>query len=138
MSYAAGAALQEAVYQALVADTGLNAQVDGAIYDAMPAGQVPALFVSLGAETVRDRSDSDGGGAEHRFVVSVICEATGFARAKSAAVAASDVLVGNGLPLARGRVVFLVFDRATARRDTQKNLRRIDLRFRARIEDDQN
>jgi hypothetical protein len=79
MSYGAGLALQTAVYQALSADAALNGLGDGAIFDAMPAGDVPALFVSLGAETVRDRSDKDGGGAEHRFVVSVICEATGFA-----------------------------------------------------------
>ncbi|MBO9396820.1 DUF3168 domain-containing protein [Shimia sp. R9_2] len=137
MSYGSGAALQTAVYQALQADVALDGLVNGAIYDAMPAGQVPELFVSLGAETVRDRSDQLSGGAEHRFVVSVVCEATGFARAKTVGAAISDILTGNRLPLARGRVVFLVFDRATARRDTQKNLRRIDLRFRARVEDDQ-
>lgn len=137
MSYGSGAALQAAVYQALVADVTLHGLVDGEIHDAMPAGQVPELFISLGTETVLDRSDKDGGGTEHRFMVSVFCEATGFARAKEAAAAISDVLTGNRVSLMRGRVVFLVFDRASARRDTQKNLRRIDLRFRARIEDNQ-
>ncbi|MFY0618148.1 DUF3168 domain-containing protein [Shimia sp.] len=137
MSYGAGAALQAAVYQRLVANTELAALVGDAIFDEVPAGKVPPTYVSLGTETVVDRSDADGGAAEHRFVVSVVSDKGGFGKAKATAVAISDAMMADTLNLARGRVVFLTFDRAIAKRDTSKNLRRIDLRFRARIEDNQ-
>ncbi len=135
MSYGAGAALQAAVYAALTADEALNALVGMNIFDQLPNGKVPSLFVSIGAETVSDRSDSDGSGAEHRFVISVIGDASGFAKVKSAASAVSDILVDADLTLSRGRLVYLRFDRAVAKRDTRKNLRRVDLRFAARVED---
>ncbi len=136
MSYGAAEALQQAVYATLSADAGVVAEVGSAIYDAVPSGAVPDLYVSLGRETVLDRSDKGGQGAEHRFEVSVIADQAGYARAK-AAVAVCDALVGADLMLARGTLVYLNFDRASARKDTSANLRRIDLRFRARIEDTQ-
>lgn len=135
MSYGVGAALQEAVFAALQADAVLNTLVGNDIFDQLPTGKVPALFVSLGPETVLDRSDKDGCGAEHRVLVSVIGEASGFAKVKAAAAAVSDVLVDADLMLNRGRLVYLRFDRAVAKRDTRKNQRRVDLRFVARVED---
>jgi hypothetical protein len=135
MSYAASEALQAAVYQQLSADAGLTALVGAAIYDAMPSGTVPPLYVTLGPEDVRDRSDSTAGGAWHRFTVSVISEAAGFASAKLAAAAVSGALVGADLTLSAGHLVALNFDRARARRESGGQLRRIDLTFRARIDD---
>ena len=135
MSYAAAEALQAAIYQHILADPGVSLLVGSAVYDAVPAGSLPQTYVSLGAETVLDRSDLSGSGAEHRLTVSVISEAAGFATAKAAAVAISDALEGADLALARGRLVFLKFDRAVARREGSGNTRRIDLRFRARVED---
>ena len=138
MSYAMSAALQAAVFQRLQGDAALGALVGGAIYDALPAGSVPGLYVSLGAETVLDRSDQTGRGALHRFVVSVVSEASGFGQAKTAAAAITDALDEADLTLSRGRLVFLRFERASARRrGTTGNLRQIDLSFRARVEDDQ-
>ncbi len=137
MSYGVAAALQAAVFQTLSANSALATLVGGDIYDHVPAGQVPSLYVSLGTETVLDRSDREDDGAEHRFVISVLSDATGFAKAKAAAVAVSDALSDADVTLSRGRLVFLKFDRAVAKRDTRKNLRRIDLRFRARVEDNQ-
>lgn len=137
MSYGAAEALQQAVYATLSADVAVIAEVGSAIYDAVPSGAVPDLYVSLGRETVLDRSDKGGQGAEHRFEVSVIADQAGYARAKAAAVAVCDALVDADLTLARGTLVYLNFDRASARKDTSANLRRIDLRFRARIEDTQ-
>ncbi|SMP11403.1 Protein of unknown function [Shimia sagamensis] len=130
-----GAALQEAVFGAVQADVALSALVGSDIFDQLPTGKVPPLFVTLGTEAVVDRSDVDGKGAEHRFVVSVIGDACGFAKVKAAAAAVSDVLVDADLTLTRGRLVYLRFDRAVAKRDTRKNLRRVDLRFVARVED---
>lgn len=137
MSYGMAAPLQEAVYQTLLADSALSALVGAAVYDTLPAGPVPEIYVSLGPEEVRDRSDKDGAGALHRFTVSVVSGAAGFARAKSVASAVSDALTGGSLGLSRGRVVGLWFERASARRTGRAGqVRRIDLRFRARVEDD--
>ena len=99
-------------------------------------GPVPETYVSLGPEDVRDRSDADGAGALHRFTVSVISEARGFAAAKSVAGAVGDALLNGELALGRGRLVGLWFERASARRSGRAGqVRRIDLRFRARVED---
>ena len=85
---------------------------------------------------MRDRSDVTGHGAIHRFRVSVVTEASGYAGAKAVAAAISDTLVDADLTLSRGRLVGLWFERATARRSgTAGSARRIDLRFRARVED---
>lgn len=135
MSYAISSALQAAVFLHLQADATVSSLVGGAIFDELPSGTIPSTYVSLGAETVLDRSDQSGAGAEHRLTISVMSEASGFAAAKAVAVAISDALSGDDLTLARGRLVFMKFDRATARREGSGNARRIDLRFRARVED---
>ena len=54
--------------------------------------------------------------------------------AKTIAAAISDSLGGASLSLARGRLVSLRFQRASARRIDEGEVRRIDLTFRARIE----
>ena len=136
MSYGMAEALQSAVYQHLLADAGVSALVGAAIYDALPAGNVPDTYVSLGPEDVRDRSDKTGAAAEHRFTVSVITEASGFGGAKAVAGAIGDALLNADLALSRGRLVGLWFERASARRSGKAGrVRRIDLRFRARVED---
>lgn len=133
MSYGMGAALQAAVYQRLMADSRLDALVGSAIHDAVPPGAPAGTYVSIGPEEVRDRSDKTARGAEHQFVVSVVTDAAGFQTAKSVAGAVSDALTDATLILARGRLVGLWFLRARARRDGGE--RRIDLTFRARVED---
>lgn len=135
MSYAAAAALQAAVYQRLTSDAVLAGLVGDAIYDALPAGALPETYISLGPEEARARSDATGGGAWHRFTVSVITENPGFHTAKAAAVAVGDALNGVELALMRGRLVTLAFERARAGRADGGAKRRIDLRFRARTED---
>lgn len=134
MSYALSAALQSAVYQALVNDAALTTALDGHVYDAVPDGPLPPLYATLGSETVEDASDADTRGARHDFTVSVVTELSGFQQAKEAAAAISDVLDGASLTLARGRLIGLWFRRAKAARETD-GLRRIDLIFRARVED---
>ena len=130
MSYGVAAALQAAIYQRLVA---LLPGVP--VHDALPLGAGTGTFVLLGPEEVLDASDGTGRGAEHRFVVSVISDATGFLAAKEVAVAVSDALVDAPLVLDRGRLVGLRFLKAQARRLDQGAARRIDLRFVARVED---
>lgn len=135
MSYASGAALQAAVFQRLAADAALAALVGTAVYDAVPPGTVTGTYVSLGPEDVRDASDATGGGAAHDFTISVVTDASGFLQAKAVAVAVSDALTGAPLVLARGHLVGLWFLKARARRVQTGEMRRIDLSFRARIED---
>lgn len=134
MSYGVSAALQGAVYQRLTGDAALTALVGSAIYDALPSGTLPDLYVSLGPEEARDRSDKTGAGALHLFTISVVSAAAGFQAAKDAAAAVSDALVDAPLSLTRGTLVSLQFDRARAQRLTD-GTRRIDLRFRARVDD---
>jgi hypothetical protein len=135
MSYSVSAALQAAVYQALIGDASLAGLVGTAIYDAIPTGTLPVTYVTLGPEIVRDRSDKSGYGAEHNFTISVVTETAGFGAAKAVAAAESDVLNDADLSLSRGRLVALRFDRATAKRIGLGATRQIDLRFSARVED---
>jgi hypothetical protein len=133
MSYRAAAALQQAVYARLRGDGALGALVGEAIYDAVPPGATPELYVVLGPEVALDASDASGPGAEHRLTVSVV-STTGFAPAKAAAAAVSEALEGAEMTLGRGRLVGIWFRRADARRREQGTMRRIDLSFRARVE----
>ncbi|WP_417247689.1 DUF3168 domain-containing protein [Celeribacter sp.] len=135
MSYGVSPALQTALYQALSADTILASLVGTAIFDAPPTGTVPALYVSLGPEDVTDASDKTGHGARHDFTVSVVADAAGFLTAKDVAARISDLLVDADLTLTRGTLVGLYFLSAKARRVQNSDVRRIDLRFRARVED---
>jgi hypothetical protein len=135
MSYGVGAALQAAVYQRLAGDGALDALVSGAIHDSIPPGTVTGTYVSLGPEDVRDASDQVGRGALHEFTVSVVTDQAGFQQAKAVAAAVSDALTGASLPLSRGRLVGLWFLSARARRVEKADVRRIDLTFRARVED---
>jgi len=136
MTYAISGALQTAVFETLSADAVLSGLVGTAIYDAVPVGSLPQLYIRFGSETVRDASDISGDGAEHVLTVSVITTNPGFSGAKAAAAAVSDALHGAPLTLSRGRLVLLRFDRAAARRIDGATGRQIDLRFRARVQDD--
>ncbi|WP_170564556.1 DUF3168 domain-containing protein [Ruegeria atlantica] len=137
MSYGVSAALQAAVFKQISEDVQVSSLSAGAIYDAVPAGAVPQIYVTLGPEDVRDASDRSSGGAVHRFSVSVVSEAAGFGAAKTLAGAVCDALDGATPTLDRGRIVGLWFERASARRTgTGGAIRQIDLRFRARVEDE--
>ncbi|MEP2920997.1 MAG: DUF3168 domain-containing protein [Sulfitobacter sp.] len=136
MTYAISGALQTAVFEALSADALLSGLVGTAIYDAVPVGSLPQLYIRLGSETVRDASDISGDGAEHVLTVSVITTNPGFSGAKAVAAAVSDALHNAPLTLSRGRLVSLRFDRAAAQRIDGATGRQIDLRFRARVQDD--
>ena len=132
MSYGAAAALQAAIFGRLTAAPALAGV---SVVDAIPTGGGTGTFVLIGPEEVLDQSDKTGGGAEHRLTVAVISDATGFQGAKDVAVAISDALIDAPLTLARGHLVGLRFLRAKAVRLDEGGHRRIDLSFRARIED---
>lgn len=135
MSYGVAAALQAAVYQRLVADTALTGLVGTAVYDALPSGILPPLYVALGPEIARDMSDITGRGAEHEFTISVVTDTAGFASVKTAAAAVSDALIDAPLVLSRGTLIYLNFSRAVAARVGTGGVRQISLTFKARVED---
>lgn len=136
MTYALAAPLQTAVYQTLTGAAQVASLVGTHIYDALPTGRLPDLYLTLGAESVVDRSDFGICGAEHRLTISVISKASGFAQAKALAAAVNDTLDQAQMSLSRGRLTFIRFERAQAlRTGNSRQLRRIDLQFRARVED---
>ena len=135
MSYATSAALQAAVFTRLREDDAVTALIGTEIHDGMPSGAMPPLYVSLGEETVTDRSDKDSAGAQHDITLSVITDANGFATAKTVAGAICDALLSRPLQPSRGHVAGLWFRGATAKRVQKSGTRRIDLRFRAQIHD---
>ena len=90
--------------------------------------------VVLGDEDAIDRSDGSGPGTEHRVLVSVLSDATGFLTAKTAAARISEIVTGATPVLGTGRVVAIWFHQAQARRAEGGVVRRIDLRFRVRVE----
>ena len=135
MSFVLSAPLQQAVYAALRDDAALAELVGAAIFDAAPAGVLPPVYVQLGDETVRDASDASGNGAIHWFIIAVVSDDPGFAAAKRVAGAVSDVLNDGELTLSRGQLISLSFERATAKMVGTQRLRRVDMRFRARVQD---
>ena len=135
MSYGVAFALQSAVFAAVSGDSVVQALIGSQVYDAVPQGSLPQTYVVIGEERVRDRSDVSARGALHDFTVSVFSDAAGFAAAKQVAAAVSDRLVDADLALARGHLVSLGFVKARAVRGKSPDGRRIDLSFRARVED---
>jgi hypothetical protein len=133
MSYAAAQGLQAALFGLMAADPVLVALVDG-IHDAPPPGTPQGTRVLLGEEEVLERGDATGPGAEHRVLVSVVSDAAGFAAAKAAAARLTDLLTGATLAVPGARVVAIWFQDARARRLDGGRARRIDLRFRMRLE----
>ncbi len=132
MSYAATAALQEAVYSVLSGDATITTLTDGNVYDALPPGPVPSLYVSLGPERVRDASDVMADAAIHDFPIIVTSDGTGFHEAKRVAAAVSDALLGGTFVMSQGAVTAMNFLRARARR--VGNVREIEIWFRAMID----
>lgn len=135
MTYAVSAALQSAVFAQISADPNVVSLVGDSVYDALPSGTLPPLYISLGPETVKVQDDATGTGGAHRMVISVVTDVPGFHAAKAAAGAVCDALHDADLTLTRGRLVSLRFVQARAAQIDKGTGRRIDLTFRARVED---
>ena len=138
MSLALSGELQGAIYGALTGDAALVALVGAEIYDApLPSGGALPLgeHVTLGEEVVKPFGSVTSSGGVHDFDVAVHSTANGFAAAKMVAAAVSDVLVDANLSLAAGHLVSLRFLKAKAKRGIAPELRRIEIRFRAVVED---
>lgn len=139
MSYGYAAGLQAAIYQRLVADAALGGLVDGRIYDApleVGSEETAADHVTLGEETARPWTTKTSAGARHDFDVTVHSGQDGFDAAKRIAGAICAALVDAPLAVPGGRVVALRFLRAKAERNAAPEKRRIALRFRAVLDED--
>lgn len=134
MSYSSSAALQRGLFEALRGDPAVSALVGEAIYDTVPGGPLPDLYLTLGVETAQATADAGGVLTRHRLGVGIVSEAAGFASAKALAAAVSAVLDGAALDLAPDRLLSLRFERAEARRVDRNRKRRIDLRFLALVD----
>ena len=138
MSLVLSGELQGAIYAALTGDTALVALVGSEIYDApLPVGGALPLgeHVTLGEEIVKPFGSITSSGGVHDFDVVLHSTANGFAAAKLVAAAVSDVLVDANLSIAGGHLVSLRFIKAKAKRGIAPELRRVEMRFRAVIED---
>jgi hypothetical protein len=137
MSFSGAVALQEAAYQALIGSVELHALVEGRVFDAAPHGDGPQsasqTYVLLGDEQTRPWGAQGLTGAEHELEIAVVCPEQSFAAAKAAAAAVSDAMLGPLPALAAGRVATSVFAGARTRR-TRDGGRRIELRFRYKVE----
>ncbi|MEE9455220.1 MAG: DUF3168 domain-containing protein [Paracoccaceae bacterium] len=137
MSVALSGELQGAVYGALAADVGLAALVGAEIYDApLPLGGALPLgeHVTLGEEVVKPFDTVTSSGGVHDFDVLVHSSANGFSAAKAVSAAVGTVLIDASLSLASGNLVSLRFLKARAKRGVAPELRRIEMRFRAVVE----
>ena len=134
MSYAAASALQTALFSLLSGDATLATLAPGGVFDAPVPGTPQGSYVVLGIEDALDRSDISGPGAEHRVTLQVISDAHGFATVKDAAARVDALMQGPVPTLSQGRVVAVWFQDARARRLDGGDLRRIELRYRIRIE----
>lgn len=137
MTYALSASLQQAIFTTLANDPALTGQVGTNIFDAAPSGAGPDLYVVIGHEKVRDRSDQTVAGAWHDFEISVVSNDAGFLGAKMVAASVCDALLGEVAPMARGSLVSITFQSAKAARIEAGTRRQIDLKFRAFVTDSQ-
>lgn len=135
MSYAVTQALQVALFDLVANDPGVQALIGAGVFDAPPSGVVPETYLVIGEENVRSQGDASGAVMQHDLTLGIYSGAAGFASAKAVAVAVSDALQDAAPVLTRGRLVGLEFRRARARRGAKAGSRRIELIYRARVED---
>lgn len=139
MSCALSWPLQQALFEAIGADAACAAYLGERIYDAAPpfgpdAGE-EGLYLTLGDENVADWSTASDRGARHRVILTVHAPRRGFAEAKQAAAAVTDLLLEGAITPARGRIVTTRFVAARTRRAEADQLREVELRFDITVED---
>jgi len=135
MSFAVSEALQAAVFTALSGDAGVTALVGSNIFDALPSGVLPTLYIALGEEKARDLSSKTDAGALHDLAVDVHGDVSGFQAVKAVAAAVCDALIDANLPLNRGVLTRLQFKSARAVKGVSPDQRVINLTFRAFVVD---
>lgn len=137
MTYALTLGLQAAVFQRLASDMALTELIGAEIYDApirvVPDEKAPD-HITLGEETVRPNNTKTSQGAVHDFTVTVHSARDGFGTAKAIAAVVCESLIDAPFPIAGGRLIDLRFLHAKADRGRAPEKRRISLRFRAVVD----
>jgi hypothetical protein len=131
--------LQQALHAAIAGDASCAAIFGPRIFDAAPPHAADAaaegLYLTMGDETVADWSTATDRGARHTVTLVVHAPRHGFAEAKQAAAAVSDVVLDAPLAPSRGRVVDSRFIGARTRRTESNALRQVEMRFSITLED---
>ncbi|MHA1128845.1 MAG: DUF3168 domain-containing protein, partial [Alphaproteobacteria bacterium] len=96
----------------------------------LPVGE----YVTLGEEIVKPFNSMTSQGGVHDFDVTVHSTANGFGAAKTVGGAIGAVLIDANLTVTGGALISLRFLKARARRGVAPELRRIEMRFRAVVE----
>ena len=135
MSFATSEALQTAVYAELTGNAPIVAVVGSNIFDALPSGALPNLYIALGEEKTRDHSTKTTSGALHDIEVNVHGDVAGFQAVKALAALICDALIDADLVLSRGVLTRLQFKFARARKGVSPDQRVINLTFRACVVD---
>lgn len=138
MTYALSEPIQAAIFDRLVNDVAVSNLVGAHIFDApivLDGVDRPADYVTIGAETVRNRSSNTSHGALHDLSIVVHSNSDGFQSSKRIAGAICDALLDATLPLSRGDLVYLRFLKAKADTGDAPVRRKITLQFRAFAED---
>ncbi|GLQ34055.1 hypothetical protein GCM10007939_03380 [Amylibacter marinus] len=135
MSFQHTLALQAAIFDILSNDLGLGSLAGGAVYDEVPAGELPDTYILIGEEKALDRSDYTSTSTRHDITISVISNQSGFLIAKACASRICDLLVGQSWVLSSGNMRSFRLVTAKARRSTGAANRRIDLIFKAFIDE---
>ena len=135
MSFFGSTALQAAVYDRLSNDTVMVSLVGSDIYDVLPSGTIPDIYVTIGDERVKDASDSTGDAVRVEFDVSVVSRSGGFQAAKSTGYAIINALVSTPMTLTQGHLAGLWFLKTTAKRTGDPEVRRLDLTFKGFVQD---
>ncbi|MEM7683327.1 MAG: DUF3168 domain-containing protein [Paracoccaceae bacterium] len=139
MTYALAWPLQEALFSLICNSPACAEHFNGQVYDApLPfSGEASpeGLYLILGDDEAEDWSSATDAGAVHQVRLNVHAPRRGFAEAKRAAAALSDVILNSEIVLSRGRVINVRFVNAKTFRAESDALRRIELRFRMTLED---
>ncbi|MFV0244906.1 MAG: DUF3168 domain-containing protein [Qingshengfaniella sp.] len=129
MSYRDAGDLQAAIHARLTGDTALMALVAGAVFDAVPEGRAPDVYLALGAEEVTETRDHDGAIMRHRIDLSAIGKAESFAQVKAVAAAAEAALRAAPLTAPGLNIMDMWLERVRATRGKHPARRRIDMRI---------
>lgn len=121
--------LQQAVYDALTADSGVSGLVAG-IHDYAPEDG-PFPYIQLGEEALQDWSTKDVAGGEHTLTLHIWSQQRGHKQVKAIMTAVHDALHEASLTLSGYRLVMLRFTFGEILRDPDGVTHHGVMRFRA-------
>lgn len=127
----AGLALQKALYQRLVGDTGIVAALGGPrVYDYVPRQAVPP-YIAMGRSTVTDWSTGSDEGHEHVLTLHVWSTGAGHRETHELMGLVESAVEGAQLVLDGHRLVNLRHELSEARRDPDGETHHGIVRLRA-------